>query len=239
MMSFQLKASLSVAFNFGPTGSDGVGKKIQRDGREDNIRPALVSPSSSQPQPTSDIQHQTSFNPSRPKLHRFGRFQRTAIPMTANDPGGETESAKAKDRESLKLLIQTTSHTERTSRSAGGNEAMSSGSADYSLVRHVPAVSSSIAPENPSASGLPLDLPYDSGSNLVSSLQRLRIRGLASYFEKMERIVALRPHPSSATLISEGVERNGFEVVVKEDGETKVAELEDWEEMTISNVSQR
>jgi hypothetical protein len=237
MMSFQLKASFSVAFNFGPTGSDGVGKETQRDGREDKITHSLVSRCSSQPQPTSGIQHQTPSNPSRPKLHRFGRFQRT--PMTANDPGAETESAKAKDRESLKLLIQATSHTERTSRSAGGNEVMSSGSADYSLVRHVPAVSSSIAPENPSASDLPLDLPYDSGSNLVSSLQRLRIRGLASYFEKMERIAALRPPPSSAKLISEGVERDAFDVFVNEDGETEVAGLEDWEEMTLSNVSQR
>jgi hypothetical protein len=238
-MSFQLKASLSVAFNFGPTGGDGVRKEMQRDDREDNITPSLVPPSSSQPQPTSGNQHQTPSNPSRPKLHRFGRFQPVSIPTTANDPGAETESAKVKDRESLKLLIRATSHTERTSRTAGGNDAMSSGSTDYSLVPHVPAASSSIASENPAASYLPLDLPCDSGSDLVSSLQRLRIRGLASYFEKMERIAALRQPPSPAMLISEGVGRGAFDVVVKEDGETKIAELEDWEEMTLSDVSQR
>lgn len=239
MMSFQLKASFSVTLNFGPTGGDGVRKEMQRDGREDTITPSLVSPNSSQPQPTSGNQHQTPSNPSRPKLHRFGRFQPVSIPTTANDPGAETESAKVKDRESLKLLIQATSHTEKTSRTAGGNEAMSSGSTDYSLVRHVPAASSSIAPENPAASDFPLDIPYDSGSDLVSSLQRLRIRGLASYFEKMERIAALRPLPSSATSISDGVERGAFDDAVREDGETRVAELEDWEETTLSDVSQR
>ena len=116
---------------------------------------------------------------------------------------------------------------------------MSSGSADYSLVRHVPDASSSITPKNPVAFDLPLDLPSDSGSDLVSSLQRLRVRGLASYFEKMERVAALRSSPSSATLISGGIEMDGFDSVVKEDDETKVVELEDWEEMTKSDLSQR
>lgn len=240
-MPFESKVSFSVALNFDPAGGDGVQKEIERDDREDDITPPLVSRCSSQPQPTSGIQHQTPPKPSRPKLHRFGRFQPIAMlnTITANGPGAETDSAKAKDRESLRLLIQATSLKEKTTITAGRNEAMSSGSADYSLVRHVPDASSSITPKNPVAFDLPLDFPSDSGSDLVSSLQRLRVRGLASYFEKMERVAALRSSPSSATLISGGIEMDGFDSAVKEDDETKVVELEDWEEMTKSDLSQR
>jgi hypothetical protein len=74
----------------------------------------------------------------------------------------------------------------------------------------------------------PLSLPSDSGSDLVSSLQRLRVRGLASYFEDMEKTAAFRPSRSSATLVHEGVKNDEFDSIVKEDD--KIEEVEEVEE---------
>jgi hypothetical protein len=236
-MFFQLKWSFSVAFNFGPAGDDGVRKDIQVSGFRNNITPSPVSQGYSQLQRASRTQPQKPSNPSRPKLHKFGRFQPTSMPTTVIDPIAETESAKAKDRESLKLLLQATNQAKRSARAAEHNKTMSSGSIVDSLVQ-------SITLEDPFVSDSPLSLPSDSGSDLVSSLQRLRVRGLASYFE-MERTSAPRPSSSSATLMGEGVEKGVFGNIV--DGSDEIEKVEgydwedvedgDWEMMTMSDAS--
>jgi hypothetical protein len=222
-MPFQLKASFSVAFDVDPEGDDGVQTEIQGKICDDKIMPSLVSQVSSQPLPIPGVQHQTSSVKSKQEMQKSEEFQPTSTPMTTSDTGAETKSAKAKDRESLKLLLRATSHT-GTVRAAGGKEAISGRSTAHLLVQHVPAANSSSKPNDSFMSGLPINLPYDSGSDLVSSLQRLRVRGLASYFEKMERIAALRSSRSSAGLIHEGVERDIFGIV-KEVDETEEVEL--------------
>lgn len=232
-MSFQFKVSFSVAFSFGPAEEDGIRKEIQRENCGDHTMPSSVSRRSSHPQPVSGIQSPTPCNPSRPKLRRFELFQRASMPITGDDPGAETESAKANDRESLKLLLQATSHAKGSTKNIESDQATSSRPDDFSLVHQIPGAPSSITPEDPSVSGLPLDLPFDSGSDLISSLQRLRVRGLASYFEEMERMAALRPSLSSR----KRVERDAFHDVVKDDDEAETVELETWEEMTGSGVS--
>jgi len=232
-MSVRFKVSFSVAFNFGPAEGDSIHKDIQRGNCGDNMAPSLVSRRSSQPQPVSGIS--TPCNPARPKLHRFERFQCTSMPMTVNNP--ESESAKAKDRDSLELLLQATSHAKDSTKFTGGDEATSSRPDDFSLVCHHPGVPSSITSEDSSASGLPVDLSFDSGSDLISSLQRLRIRGLASYFEDMERVAVLRPFVPSATLDRKCVESDAFHDVVKHGDEAGEGELGNWEEVTRSDVS--
>jgi len=160
------------------------------------------------------------------------------MPTTVIDRIAETESAKAKDRESLKLLLQATSYAKRSVEAAKHKEAMSSGSIVDSLVQ-------SIALEDPFVSDSPLSLPSDSGSDLVSSLQRLRVRSLAFYFEETQRTSAPRPSSSSATLIVEGVEKGVFDNIVKgsdeiekvEDDDWEDVEDDDWEKMTMSDAS--
>jgi hypothetical protein len=236
-MVFHFKMSFSVAFSFDPAGGDGVRKEIQGRDRHNTITPSSVSHRYSQPQPASVIQNQAPSKPSRPRMHRFGHFQPTSMPTTVIDPGAETDLAKAKDRESLELLLRVTNHTERSTRAAAGNGAMSSGYTDYLFVQQKPSTPSSITSDDASVSYSPLKLPSDSGSDLVSSLQRLRVRGLAAYFEEMEKRSTLHPSRSSSTLVRcEGAGRDTFDDVVKEDDETEVAELEDWE-MTMSNFS--
>jgi hypothetical protein len=237
-MVFQFKASFSVAFNFGPADGGDIPKDIEAKGCRNTITPSPVSQRYSQPQHTSRIQPQTPLKPSRPKLRRFGRFQRTSTPTTVIDPNTETESAKAKDRESLKLLLQATSDVAKSNRADSSNEAMLSGPADYSLVQQVPATPSSTMPGDSFVSEAPLSLPSDSGSNLVSSLQRLRVRGLASYFEQMEKNNALGLSNSSATLIRDGDESDRSDSIVKGKDQIEGVEIDEREVMTLSDVSQ-
>jgi len=84
----------------------------------------------------------------------------------------------------------------------------------------------------------PLSLPSDSGSNLVSSLQRLRVRGLASYFEQMEKNNALGLSNSSATLIRDGDESDRSDSIVKGKDQIEGVEIDEREVMTLSDVSQ-
>lgn len=200
--------------------------------------PHLVSRRSSQPHPVSVTQDRTPCNPLRPKLHRFERFQRMSMPMMVNDLGAETDSARAKDRESLKLLLQATSHTERSTRSAGSDGATSSELTDSSLVQRTPSADSSIRAHDPFLSNLSLSLPSDSGSDLVSTLHRLRVKCLASYFDEMERIARLGPSPSSTALIRKGVEGDTFDDAARDDDNAGKVELETWEEITMSDVNQ-
>jgi hypothetical protein len=224
-MFFQFKWSFELSFNLGSAGDDGVRKDIQVSDFRNTITPSPVSQRYPQPQRASSTQPQTPPTSSRPKQRRSGRFQRTSTHTMVIDPIAETESAKAKDRESLKLLLRATNHTERSTRAAKHNKAMSRGSTDDSLVQ-------SITLEDPFMSYSPLSLPSDSGSDLVSSLQRLRVGGLASYFEDMERTAASRPSRPSrsfAKLVHESVEKDEFDSIMK--GGDEIEELEQAEEV--------
>jgi hypothetical protein len=224
-MFFQFKWSFELSFNLGSAGDDGVRKDIQVSDFRNTITPSPVSQRCPQPQRASSTQPQTPPTSSRPKQRRSERFQRTSTHTMVIDPIAETESAKSKDRESLKLLLRATNHTERSTRAAKHNKAMSSGSIDDSLVQ-------SITLEDPFMSYSPLSLPSDSGSDLVSSLQRLRVGDLASYFEDMERTAASRPSRPSrsfATLVHESVEKDEFDSIVK--GGDEIKEVEQAEEV--------
>lgn len=77
----------------------------------------------------------------------------------------------------------------------------------------------------------------DASSDLVSSLQRLRVGALASYFESPDRSARLH----SSTLNVPGVLEAGREEVEVEQAMEQIAQTEgddeDWEELTVADAT--
>lgn len=113
---------------------------------------------------------------------------------TDNTHMTDTHLAKAKDRESLDILLRSTSpaHSIDTADEAS----------DSSLDDHGPVTSAATLPEGPFVIRQSPVLEDDSGSDLVSSLQRIRVGGLASYFEEVERRAFARTLASTAAHVN-------------------------------------
>lgn len=97
--------------------------------------------------------------------------------------------SKAMDRESLRILLSTTEHSKRQTVTTPPSEIDTPDQhSDSSLVQISPIVVSRTLLDDPFTFSptLPVGDNDDSGSDLVSSLQRLRVGGLASYFQKLD-----------------------------------------------------
>lgn len=101
----------------------------------------------------------------------------------------DTPRSKAMDRESLRILLRSTKHSKRQTVTTPPSDTDTPDQrSDSSLVQVSPIVVSRTLLDDPFTfrPTLPAGDSDDSGSDLVSSLQRLRVGGLASYFQELD-----------------------------------------------------
>ena len=132
--------------------------------------------------------------PVRPVLSRFARYLQTES-ATRDGHQSETDSthiadthlAKASDRESLEILLRSSAQREKSARAMTSITEAEDELSDSSLVHHIQVASTTTLSQGPFVVRQSPVLEDDSGSDLVSSLQRIRVGGLASYFGEVER----------------------------------------------------
>ncbi|KAM0700650.1 hypothetical protein Q7P35_012371 [Cladosporium inversicolor] len=180
--------------------------------------------------------------PVRPALSRFARYFRAESASQSERKSGadadhtaDTHLTKASDRESLEVLLRSASQHEKPVRPTASNTDELS---DSPLVHHSPVVSPNMLPQGPFVVRQSPVLEDDSGSDLVSSLQRIRIGGLASYFEEVERHARARTLASITAHVS-GEHDQCLSIEVEADRSTwaySVADAE-WSEVTVREAS--
>lgn len=234
-MFFEIK--FSFLFSFGIRNGDTSGRH-QYKGALDQDHISLPVVSQQAFEPGARIKEPVATRaPVRPVLSRFARYFQTQSgtrnghqPETGNTLIANTHLAKANDRESLEILLRSTSPALSTD-TAGELS-------DSSLVHQSPVASTTTLPQGPFVVRQSPVLEDDSGSDLVSSLQRIRIGGLASYFEELEKRAYARRLASSAARVSGGDHQrstNGLEA----DQHARVYDMADmeWSEMTVREAS--
>ena len=175
--------------------------------------------------------------PVRPVLSRFACYFQTQSatrnghqPETDNTQIAETHLAKANDRESLWILLRSTSPAPST----GTVGELS----DSSLVNHNPVASTTMLPQGPFVVRQSPLLEDDSGSDLVSSLQRIRIGGLASYFEQLKRHAHAQTLASTAARISGGDDQRLIDDLEADQSPRTYHVVDgEWSEMTLRVAS--
>lgn len=107
---------------------------------------------------------------------------------TTDSPIANTPRSRAMDRESLRILLRSTKHSKRQTVKTPPSDANTPDQhSDSSLVQISPIVVSRTLLDDPFTFSPTLPTgDDDSGSDLVSSLQRLRVGGLASYFQELD-----------------------------------------------------
>lgn len=194
MMFSEIK--FSFFFSFSLRNGD-TSERHQSVGDQDQDRDHISLPIVSQRtvEPGAMIKEPVAANaPVRPVLSRLARYFR-AESATQGGKGSETDDThiadthlgKANDRESLEILLRLSTQHEQPTRAEAFSTDTADGLSDSSLARNSPAASTTMLPQGPFVVRQSPVLEDDSGSDLVSSLQRVRIGGLASYFEELER----------------------------------------------------
>lgn len=106
---------------------------------------------------------------------------------TTDSPIADTPRSSALDRESLTILLRSTKHSKRQTVKTPSDANSPDQHSDSSLVQISPIVVSRTLLDDPFTFSPTLPTgDDDSGSDLVSSLQRLRVGGLASYFQELD-----------------------------------------------------
>ena len=171
----------------------------------------------------------------RPVWSRVARYSQPES-ATQGEHRSETDKtriadahlAKINDRESLEILLRSISPAPSTDKA---NEL-----SDPSLVHHSPVASTTTLPRVPFVVRQSPVLEDDSGSDLVSSLQRIRVGGLASYFEELEKRALARTLASTAAQVN--VDRCSTSEL-EADQYSKAYDVTDggWSEMTVREAS--
>lgn len=185
--------------------------------------------------------------PVRPVLSRFARYFRAeSAARSEHEPETETDDdhvaashlTKSSDRESLEVLLRSASQHEKPARAAASNTDTRDELSDSSLVHHSPVVSSDMLSRGPFVVRQSPVLEDDSGSDLVSSMQRIRVGGLASYFEDVERRARARTLASTTARVSGGHD-HGLSIEVEADQSTWAYNVADgeWSEVTVRDAS--
>lgn len=146
----------------------------------------------------------------------------------------ESPAAKAKDRESLDILLRSTSDLGQPVRDDSQKKLPVS-----------PDEHDSSSSVQPSPITFPNTLPLrmspgsasDASSDLVSSLQRLRVGGLASYFESLDKSARLQSSTSNVAGVPETHREDDDVEQTMEQTVQPGGDDEDWEEMTAADAS--
>lgn len=235
-MFFEIK--FSFLFSFGIRNGDTSGRHQSagdQDHVQEHISPPIVSQHAAEPR-VMIKEPVPARAPVRPVLYRCARYLRTeSVTQDAHrsEPDhtqiADTHLAKANDRESLEILLRSISSASSTD-TAGEHS-------DPSLVHHSPVASTTMLRQGPFVVRQSPVLEDDSGSDLVSSLQRIRVGGLASYFEELERRAYTRTLASNAARISGDDQRLADGLEADQFPRTYDVTDGEWSEMTVREAS--
>lgn len=238
-MPFTLRFSLSAVLSLGGQSTSSAASLQQNTKKEDHNTPCAEPVHALSIE--LDIESEPPATPVRPRLPRFQRYlQSEGTSSTSaswnfvDDPIAESSAAKAKDRESLDILLRSTSDLGQPVRDESQQKLPLSPDEhdDFSSVQPSPITFPNTLPSRMS--------PWsasDASSDLVSSLQRLRVGGLASYFESLDRSARLHSSTSNVAGVRE-TQREDDNVEQKvERMEQWEGDDEDWEEMTAADAS--
>jgi hypothetical protein len=248
MVFFEIKFSLFFSFSFrNVNGSE----RDQSVGNQDQTQDHITLPAVSQQtvEPGSTIkQRVVASAPVRPVLSRFARcfWNESATsgehePETDNAPITDTRLAKASDRESLEILLRSSEQREQPATAKVFITDKADELSGSSLVHLSPALSLDTLPEGPFVVRQSTVLESDSGSDLVSSLQRIRIGGLASYFQELEERARARTESSTVACVS-GEHDQSLATGLEDDQHVRASDLSDmadgeWSEVTVREAS--
>lgn len=233
-MFFEIKFSFFFSFN---VRNGNTSERHQSLGDQDQDHISLPVVSQDTIEPGGMIKELVAARtPVRPVLSRSTRYFQTQStmrngypPETDNTHNADTHIAKANDRENLEILL----HSSSPAPSKDTADDLS----DSSLVQHDPVASTTTLPEGPFVVRQSPLLEDDSGSDLVSSLQRIRIGGLASYFEELERRAHVRTLASTAPRVS--VDDHRLADGLEADQFTRAYDIADgeWSDVTVREAS--
>jgi len=244
-MFFEIKFSLCFSFSLS-NGAATNGRERHRlldDQNQDQEHISLPIVSQRAMKPGSMTKEPlVASAPAKPILSRFARYFRTGSaahnehqPEVDDTRIADTHLAKAGDRESLEILLRSGTPCEKPVTATAFNTDTSDELSSSSPPQQSPAAFLDMLPEGPFVVRQSPVLEEDSGSDLVSSVQRLRAGGLASYFADLEeRASASMPNCHVSTGHGECLT-----VEVEADQYLQTYDMEDgdWDEMTVREVS--
>jgi hypothetical protein len=242
-MFFEIKVSLF--FSFSPR-NDNASERHQSVDNQDYDRDSLPVVSQHAVEPGSMAKEPAMASGAvRPVLSRFARFFRTES-ATRNEHQSETDDThiadthltEASDRESLEVLLRSSAQREKPARAVASNTDKADELSDSPLVHHIPVASTTTLPQGPFVVRQSPVLEDDSGSDLVSSLQRIGVGGLASYFEEVERRASARTLASTTAHVV-GEHDQCLTAGLEADQYLRAYDMADgdWSEMTVREAS--
>lgn len=206
-MFFELKFSLFFSFSLR---NDNTSERHQSVGNQDQDHISLPVVPQQTAQPESMIKEPVVASALvRPMLSRFAHYFRTESATRNGHQSGtddthiaDTHLTKASDLESLEILLRSSAKHEQPARAMASNPDTVDELSDSSPFQQRPIVSTIMLPEGRFVVRQSPVLEDDSGSDLVSSLQRIRIGGLASYLEEVERRARTRTSALTSAHVS-------------------------------------
>lgn len=242
-MFFEIKFSLFFSFSLR---NDNTSERHQSVGNQDQDHISLPVVPQQRVQPGSMIKEPVVASALiRPMLSRFAHYFRTES-VTRNGHQSEaddthianTHLTKASDRESLGILLRSSAEHEQPAKAMASNADTVDELSDSSPFQQRPIVSTTTLPEGRIVVRQSPVLEDDSGSDLVSSLQRNRIGGLASYFEEVERRARTRTLASTSAHVS-GEHDQCLTAKMEADQYLRAYDMsdEEWSKMTVRETS--
>jgi hypothetical protein len=211
---------------------------------EENIKPRDISNRKVEPQ-TMTSEPVVVGAPAWPLWSRLARFFQTRSarrsgPVSRTDDIHMTETplAKAKDHESLAILLQSSRLRQQPEKVTAFDIDAADKLSDPSLVHHSPVVSLDTLPEDPFGPYQSRVFEEDSGSNLVSSLQRIRLGSLSPYLIDLDQRANVPRSSSKTDHVNMG--KDEWFAAGEEAGQPMKAydvADEEWDEVTVRETS--
>lgn len=243
MMLFEIKISLLFSFSLR---NNATSERQQSVGNQDQDLITLPFVSQKTVEPGWMInQPLMARAPVRPVLSRSTRYFRAESatrsdqkPRTNDTHIADTHSTKASDRESLEVLLRSSEQGEQLARGKASITDTAAELSNSSPSPHRITMSLDTLPEGPLVVRQSPGLEDDSGSDLVSSLQRIRIGGLASYFEELEKRARAPTEASTTARVVPGHGQSSA-TGLDEDQRGKVYDVADgkWNVITVREAS--
>jgi len=233
-MFFEIKFSLCFSFSLSNSGATRERRQLL-DQDQEHISLPIVSQRTMKPGSMTKEPLEASA-PVTPRLSRFARYLRTEHQSEVDDTHiADAHLTKASDRESLEILLRSGTQCKKLVSATASNTDTSDESSSSSLPQQSLVASLDTLPKGPFVVRQSPVLEEDSGSDLVSSLQRLRVGGLASYFADLdERASASMP---TCRVSAEHDESLTAEVDADQYLQAYNMGDADWDEMTVREAS--
>jgi hypothetical protein len=240
-MLFQISFSFSFSFSLRNNATDKCRMSVSE---EDKIETPEIMKRKVEPQ--TMMKDPVLVNtPARPVLSRFARYFRTADairsgPMSKDGDTRIADSplAKAMDHESLEILLRSSRQREQLVKATTSETDTAAELPDPSLAQHHPVLTLDKSPEDPFDRYQSRVFEEDSGSDLVSSLQRIRLGSLSSYLLDLDKRTNVPRADSTVAHISVGQDE-WLAAEEEADRSMRTCDIadEEWDGMTLRETS--